>query len=91
MKYSPAAGMGRVISGFMGMGKKYGLEWWILVFGALIVFVGAVRMRTEVLPTTVYLEASIGRLEVALAVALLMTVMAAIALVTIRLFGGWRM
>ena len=61
------------------------------VFGPLIVFVGAVRMRTEVLPTTVYLEASIGRLEVALAVALLMTVMAAIALVAIRLFGGWRM
>jgi peptide/nickel transport system permease protein len=37
MKYSPAAGMGRVISGITGMGKKYGLEWWILVVGALIV------------------------------------------------------
>jgi peptide/nickel transport system permease protein len=37
MKYSPAAGIGRMISGIMGMGKKYGLEWWILVVGALIV------------------------------------------------------
>lgn len=37
MKYSPAAGMGRVISGITGMGKKYGLEWWILVVGAIII------------------------------------------------------
>jgi len=37
MKYSPAAGMGRMISGIMGMGKKYGLEWWILVVGAVII------------------------------------------------------
>jgi len=37
MKYSPAAGIGRMISGIVGMGKKYGLEWWILVIGALIV------------------------------------------------------
>ncbi|RLB31399.1 MAG: hypothetical protein DRG87_02565, partial [Deltaproteobacteria bacterium] len=26
-----------MISGIVGMGKKYGLEWWILVIGALIV------------------------------------------------------
>ncbi|MFW6115165.1 MAG: ABC transporter permease [Thermodesulfobacteriota bacterium] len=37
MQYSPAAGIGRVISGFMGRGKKYGLEWWILIIGALII------------------------------------------------------
>lgn len=61
------------------------------LFGPLMVFVGAVRMRTEVLPTTVYLETSIGRIEVALAVALLMIAMATIALVVIRLFGGQRL
>jgi molybdate transport system permease protein len=60
------------------------------VFGPLMVFVGAVRMRTEVLPTTIYLETSIGRVEVALAVALLMVGMAGIALLLIRLFGGER-
>ena len=55
------------------------------LFGPLMVFVGAVRNRTEVLPTTVYLETSIGRIEVALAVALLMIAMAAVALLLIRL------
>lgn len=39
MKYSPAAGMSRILSGITGMGKKYGLEWWILVVGALIISV----------------------------------------------------
>jgi molybdate transport system permease protein len=61
------------------------------IFGPLMVFVGAVRMRTEVLPTTVYLEASIGRIEVALAVALLMIVLATGALLLIRLCGGRRL
>lgn len=37
MRYSPAAGMARVISSFTGLGKKYGLEWWILVIGAFII------------------------------------------------------
>ena len=61
------------------------------LFGPLMVFVGAVRMRTEVLPTTIYLETSVGRIEVALAVALVMIAMATVALVLIRLFGGQRM
>jgi peptide/nickel transport system permease protein len=37
MKYSPAAGIARLISGITGMGRKYGIEWWILVIGALII------------------------------------------------------
>jgi len=57
------------------------------VFGPLMVFVGAVRMRTEVLPTTIYLEQSIGRIEVALAVAILMLLVATLGLVGIRTVG----
>ncbi|NQS88824.1 ABC transporter permease [Patescibacteria group bacterium] len=57
------------------------------IFGPLMVLVGAVRMRTEVLPTTIYLEQSIGRIEVALAVAVIMIIMATVALFTIRLLG----
>lgn len=57
------------------------------IFGPLMVFVGAVRMRTEVLPTTIYLEQSVGRVEVALAVAVLMLVLAAAGLVGIRVIG----
>lgn len=57
------------------------------IFGPLMVFVGAVRMRTEVLPTTIYLEQSVGRIEVALAVAVLMLVLAAVGLIAIRVIG----
>jgi molybdate transport system permease protein len=61
------------------------------LFGPLMVFVGAVRMRTEVLPTTVYLETSIGRIEVALAVALLLIAIATVALLLIRLLRARRL
>jgi len=37
MRYSPAQGLARAISRVTGMGKKYGVEWWILVAGALII------------------------------------------------------
>ncbi|MBW1997866.1 MAG: ABC transporter permease [Deltaproteobacteria bacterium] len=37
MKFSPAAAIGAIISGFTARGKKYGAEWWILVAGALII------------------------------------------------------
>jgi len=55
------------------------------IFGPLLIFVGAVRRRTEVLPTTIYLEQSIGRIESALAVAVVMLVLATLALVLIRM------
>ncbi len=57
------------------------------VFGPMMVFVGAVRMRTEVLPTTIYLEQSVGRIEVALAAAVLMLLVATVGLVGIRMIG----
>jgi peptide/nickel transport system permease protein len=37
MRFSPAAGIGLVLSRFMGLGKRYGVEWWILLAGAMIV------------------------------------------------------
>jgi molybdate transport system permease protein len=52
-----------------------------------LIFSGATRMRTEVLPTTVFLELSVGNLEAAIAVSLLMVVVAVIALVITRIFG----
>lgn len=57
------------------------------IFGPLMVFVGAIRNRTEVLPTTIFLEQSVGRIEVALAVAILMLALATAALVGIRIVG----
>lgn len=58
------------------------------IFGPLMIFVGSFRGKTEVLSTTIFLEQSIGNLEVALAVALLLIGVALVALVTIRLVGG---
>jgi molybdate transport system permease protein len=56
-------------------------------FGPILVFAGATSMRTEVLSTSVFLELSIGRIEGAVAVSMIMVVAALIVLVTTRLFG----
>lgn len=56
-------------------------------FGPIIIFCGATRMRTEVLSTSVFLELSIGNLESALAVSLLMIAVAVVVLVVTRAFG----
>jgi molybdate transport system permease protein len=56
-------------------------------FGPILIFSGATRMRTEVLPTTVFLELSIGNIEAAVAVSLIM-ILAALAVLTLaRGFG----
>ena len=56
-------------------------------FGPILVFAGATRMKTEVLPTTVWLELSVGHLEAAVAVSLLMVALAMVVLVAVRLVG----
>jgi molybdate transport system permease protein len=56
-------------------------------FGPILVFAGATRMRTEVLSTTVFLELSVGQLEAAVAVSLLMVLAAMIVLGVVRLVG----
>jgi molybdate transport system permease protein len=56
-------------------------------FGPILVFAGATRMRTEVLSTTVFLELSVGQLEAAVAVSLLMVVAAMLVLGIVRLLG----
>jgi molybdate transport system permease protein len=57
-------------------------------FGPILVFAGATRMRTEVLSTTVFLELSVGQLEAAVAVSLLMVVAAIVVLGIVRLLGA---
>ena len=56
-------------------------------FGPILVFAGATRMRTEVLPTSVFLELSIGNIEAAAAVSLMMVVTAMVVLILARVFG----
>jgi molybdate transport system permease protein len=56
-------------------------------FGPILIFSGATRLRTEVLPTTIFLEMSVGNIEAAVAVSLIMVVAAVIVLIIARLFG----
>jgi molybdate transport system permease protein len=56
-------------------------------FGPLLILSGSTRNRTEVLSTTVWLELSIGNLEAAVAVSLLMVVIAFAVLIVIRMTG----
>lgn len=78
----PLARNGIVAGGILTWARAFG------IFGPLMIFVGAFRGRTEVLSSAIFLEQSIGRLDVALALALLLILIALIALVTIRLVGG---
>ena len=57
-------------------------------FGPILVFVGATRMKTEVLPTTIWVELSTGHLETAAAVSLMMVLLAVIVLVAVRATGA---
>jgi molybdate transport system permease protein len=77
----PMARRGIIVGGILIWTRAFG------IFGPLMVFVGAVSMRTEVLPTTVYLEQSVGNIEVALAVSILMLVLATAGLVLVRIVG----
>jgi molybdate transport system permease protein len=56
-------------------------------FGPILIFSGATRLRTEVLPTTVFLELSVGNIEAAVAVSLIMIVAALAVLTIARVFG----
>lgn len=78
----PLARNGIIAGGILTWARSFGL------FGPLMIFVGSFRGRTEVLSTTVFLEQSVGNLEVALAIALLLIFVALIAVTCIRLVGG---
>ena len=78
----PLAKNGIIAGAILTWARAFGL------FGPLVVFVGSFRGRTEVLSTTIFLEQSVGNLEVALVVGLMMIAIAAIALTTIRVVSG---
>jgi molybdate transport system permease protein len=77
----PSARRGMVTAATLAWARSLG------EFGPILVFSGATRMRTEVLPTTVFLELSVGNLEAAVAVSLLMVLAAVIVLVVVRVYG----
>ena len=56
-------------------------------FGPILVFAGATRQKTEVLPTSAFLELQAGRTEGMLAVSLIMIVAAAVVFIVARTLG----
>jgi len=60
----------------------------LALYGPIIAFVGSTSGYTEVMPTRIYLEMSVGRLEAALAVSLMMIAMAGLVLLVVKLAGG---
>jgi len=74
----PLSAGGIVAGGIMAWARAVG------VFGPLMVFAGSVRMKTEVMPTAIYLELSVGHIEAALAVALVMVALATCVLVLVH-------
>lgn len=58
------------------------------LFGPILLVCGTMRNRVEIMPTTIFLEVSIGRIEVALVVAALMILMSVTTLVIFKRLGG---
>lgn len=56
-------------------------------FGPILVFAGATRQKTEVLPTSAFLELQAGRTEGMLAVSLIMIAAAAVVFIVARTLG----
>jgi molybdate transport system permease protein len=58
------------------------------LFGPVLLVAGTMRRRTEIMPTTIFLETSIGRIEVALVVGALMILISVATLVAFKKLGG---
>lgn len=80
----PQAWRGVLTAGTLAWARSLG------EFGPILVFAGSTRKRTEVLPVSVHLELSIGNIEGAVGVSLLMVVIAIVVLIVVRALGGSR-
>jgi molybdate transport system permease protein len=78
----PQARNGIVAGGILAWARAIG------EFGPVMVLCGATRLKTEVLPTSIYLELSIGEIERAISVALIMVILGMITLVVFKRLGG---
>ncbi|NOU36504.1 MAG: ABC transporter permease [Kiritimatiellaceae bacterium] len=78
----PEAGRGMLTAFTLAWARALG------EFGPLLIFAGATRNKTEVLSTTVFLEMSIGDLEAAVAVSLIMVFAAVVVLLITRIWGS---
>jgi len=78
----PEARLGILTAGTLAWARALG------EFGPILVFAGSTRQKTEVLPVSVHLELSIGNIEGAVAVSMLMVVTAVTVLLLVRTLAG---
>lgn len=78
----PEAGRGMLTAATLAWARALG------EFGPLLVFAGTTRNKTEVLSSSVFLELSIGDLEAAVAVSMIMVIAAVTVLIIARLWGS---
>src|SRR5665213_497708 len=78
----PEASRGMLTAGTLAWARALG------EFGPILVFAGTTRFRTEVLPTSIFLEFSVGNLDAAVAISMLMVAAAVGVLIVIRFVGG---
>lgn len=81
MVVMPEAQRGILAAGTLAWARSMG------EFGPIMIFAGATPMHTDVMPTRTFLEFSVGDIEVALALSIMMVLMAAMVLPAVRLFG----
>jgi len=78
----PMARTGIVAGGIMTWARA------IAEFGPVLFFCGATRWKTEVMPIAMFLNFSVGRIEEAIALALVMIAISTITLLTFKRLGG---
>jgi molybdate transport system permease protein len=74
----PLARNGIIAGGILSWARCMGL------FGPVVMFCGATRFRTEILPTAIFLNNSVGRLEEAVAGTIILLVIAVVTLLAFR-------
>ncbi len=77
----PQSYRGLVAAGTLAWARSLG------EFGPILIFAGATRFKTEVLPTTVFLELTVGNVEGAVAASLIMVIAAVVVLIIARYCG----
>jgi len=80
----PEARRGLVVAATLAWARSLG------EFGPILIFAGATRLKTEVMPTSVFLLMSVGDVESAVAVSMLMILAAVAVLIMVRVLGSER-
>ena len=80
----PEARRGLVVAATLAWARALG------EFGPILIFAGTTRMKTEVMPTTIFLQLNVGDIGSAVAVSLMMIFSALLVLVLVRTLGSER-